>query len=243
MEHIQNIKDSREALILFEELKAVGLFAEAQVMFELHRLSDHAQPIMQQQISGQRQHATGHFLQLPLPLDRVCLVCDLATLEQVEAHFSRLQSPGGCNVVVAVDAEWREGANVTGASILQIATNSHVFIVDFLADWSDPVARNRLKDFLSAVFGRRDIIKVGWDFGKADMQQLRATADGFFADCFDSRSVVSVLDLPRMIETLFNANLLPTVKSGLEMGKKHGTCAWYFYVFVVLVIIFFFFFF
>lgn len=222
----QILKGPQSALLLFEELKLAGQFAEAQKVFQIYQLKDRTQPVTQQQIDQQLEHATEHFLQLPLHLNRVSFIHDLDSLTQAELHFSELNR-AGAPIIVAVDVEWRDFDDtngITGASILQIATGADVFIVDFLADWTDTrsSSKTRLKTFLSMIFGRKDIIKIGWDFGSSDIKQLRASANGYFSGCFDSSTIESVVDLNRAIKILYDAELLPTVKPSLEMGKKHG---------------------
>jgi hypothetical protein len=142
--------------------------------------------------------------------------------------------------VVGLDAEWRavmyEDANKEdgeGASILQLAVWSSVFIFDLRESGllvkqqtthggkTPDVIRDGFlaalgtRELLGTLFVQPDIVKVGWDFSNADLTMLKRAGGGLFARSFDE--VIGLVDLALLYKSVLRQDM------STETGKGTHT--------------------
>ena len=119
-----------------------------------------------EELALQAQKDERQYLTLSLAPERVVFVKDLVGLKLAETVLGIGSSNEGAASqstvqYVGLDSEWSSRADVTGASILQVSTTSHVFIFDVAyAQARDPRAQ-RTRWLLTELFQRPDIIKLG----------------------------------------------------------------------------------
>ena len=140
--------------------------------------------------------------------------------------------------VVGLDAEWRavmyEDAGKEdgeGASILQLAVWSSVFIFDLRESGLLVTQQTKgggpgmmrdgflaalgTRELLCALFAQPDIVKVGWDFNNADLSMLKRAGGGLFAQSFDE--VIGLVDLAVLYKTVLRKGM------GTSPGTGTGT--------------------
>jgi hypothetical protein len=129
-------------------------------------------------------------LQLPLEIEHVIFVNDMATLERANQAILNIVDSAGQEVVtrggehvrlipmVGLDVEWKfetpeaEEEVPQGAALLQIATYSHVLLFDLFTASSNAELQAAMDRVLTELFTNPLIVKVGFAFDKADIQML-----------------------------------------------------------------------
>jgi hypothetical protein len=131
------------------------------------------------------------FLELPLPLSNVIVVDDDDSLQfayEVLMYEDKVTR-------IALDAEWRPTRTTgphgktafTRCALLQIACDSHVFLLDLLA-----LEMDDLEELLAFLLDNDAILKLGFRLD-GDLQRLRLSYPD--TTCFDADEVQHVLDL------------------------------------------------
>lgn len=134
---------------------------------------------------------------------------------------------------VGIDAEWpafsgMHNKGVTECSILQIACADRVFVFDMRVLSPYPFRQMKKKDAQLSELARRslfqlfndpNIVKVGWDFNKADLQVLQAASQGYFRACFTE--INSLLDLQTLLAAYKSDYALETDMQALSRGCEY----------------------
>jgi hypothetical protein len=90
--------------------------------------------------------------------------------------FKHVHNPE-CTALVGIDVEWRavlpsgQTEVLTGASLLQISTHTHAYLVDMRLPVHHEATRF-IRLLLSLIFSNPYIAKVSWDFSNADLNMV-----------------------------------------------------------------------
>lgn len=232
---------------LFHCLVQAHMFEEADEMFHKFKLLGQVEQVSAGQREQQRISQQSTYLALPVPPERVVVVHDLSTLNlafQVLGlqDLNRRQtgeavSEMSCPLLVGVDVEWRaeilrkgltsRAANI-GASLLQVATASDIFLFDLPA-LARPATRTRSLVLLQLFFESPDIVKLVWSFDKSDLRMLRQAANGAFKSAFSKPK--GVLELCNVFGGGSKGNL-PSLSTacqqslGRPLNKSQQTSNW-----------------
>ena len=117
---------------------------------------------------------------------------------------------------------------VPECSILQIACADRVFIFDMRVLSPYPFRQTKKKDAQLSELARRslfqlfndpNIVKIGWDFDKADLQVLQAASQGYFRACFTE--INGLLDLQTLLAAYKSDYGLETDMQALSRGCEY----------------------
>ena len=115
-----------------------------------------------------------NFHSLRLPDDSVTMVSDAETLTNcIDAVLEQSD-------VVGIDAEWLFTRNLSDAhdiALLQLATNSNVYLLDMISVSSDPSLQEMVAEFLKKLFFSQQHIKVGFGL-REDLRKISSSLSG-----------------------------------------------------------------
>ena len=207
---------------LFHLLTRLGMYSEASCIFDQFNLeAQSVAPVSQDKLAQQEAEEKAKYLQLP-PSVKVVTVDSLSSIAEAAniLGFETLPQGGfttrrrsGAVQFVAVDSEWpasvrpSEQQEEQGATLLQIATEDHVLLFDFVAlQTTDAETQQDGVNLLTALFHSQSVVKVGWSFNESDLSMLRRSGrDKQFVDVFAFKRVSSVLDLNRMLVAMYGS--------------------------------------
>uniref|UniRef100_A0A7S4D4X0 3'-5' exonuclease domain-containing protein n=1 Tax=Heterosigma akashiwo TaxID=2829 RepID=A0A7S4D4X0_HETAK len=134
----------------------------------------------------------GPILSLPDPLPDVRVVDSMAGLLAME---QRLMFISGAECLqVGLDAEWRPFSNEqkpTKCALLQVASRTHIFLLDLLGLEEEEDSSKKLDCLLSWLFSSPEILKLGYGF-QGDVERLRWSYPG--KNCYFCR-IANFFDL------------------------------------------------
>ncbi|CAD5214751.1 unnamed protein product [Bursaphelenchus xylophilus] len=136
-------------------------------------------------------------LRLPVGVD-VFVVDNAFKLACIEHNLRSAQSNGKYSVIVGLDAEWSAYVLTSRASIIQIAFEKTVCLVDL--DQIDD--HGALTDFMNRLFLDEKILKIGFRFGE-DLVQIRRR----LPSCNSLYEPESLVCIARIIEELIRITL------------------------------------
>jgi len=118
-------------------------------------------------------------------------------------------------IIVGIDVEWRASTRVAehGASILQVATDSVVFIFDMNALGHRKIQSSKI--LIGKILSSKHIIKLGWSFDVADIGQLKTSSSGYFKSSVEHVAMVVSLNelvfLEKSLRTESSATSTPSL--------------------------------
>lgn len=201
-------------------------------------------PVSTSAIAAQEEHERTTYLQLPIASHDILMVNGLSSVllaagglgfkadfDSARASYS-FRRENESREFVGVDSEWRaemrrsgdSGAEQDGAALLQIAVRNKVYLFDLtaLADRLDGTGRTTAtttRTLLTSLFQSPSIVKVGFSFGPSDLHMLRLAGSGAFAAAFVPGCTSSILELDRMIPSMYCINSRGSIRPLLE-GKS-----------------------
>ncbi|KAI1705041.1 3'-5' exonuclease domain-containing protein [Ditylenchus destructor] len=129
---------------------------------------------------------TEDFLQIPEHVEIVFVNC-ISTLKALEQNIVKCQSSDF--PFIGLDAEWSKYAGRSRASILQIALEHKIFVLDLDAFY----AEHRLVELLDKILLSEDLIKIGFQFSE-DLYQIRQRIPKCFS-LFQPKNVICIQKL------------------------------------------------
>ncbi|CAD5210808.1 unnamed protein product [Bursaphelenchus okinawaensis] len=161
-----------------------------------------------------RQPPEGEYLKLPADVD-IFFVDNAMKLACIEHNLRGIQRTGRYTAVVGLDAEWSAYVLTSRASIIQIAFEKMVCIIDL--DQIDDHAA--LTEFMDRLFLDENILKIGFHFGE-DLVQIRRR----LPNCNSLYEPESLICISRVVEKLISIttarNLNPEKFINLEKAKE-----------------------
>jgi hypothetical protein len=133
----------------------------------------------------------------------------------------------------------RKRRGCTGASILQVATTSHVLIFDYSVledtllnasistecvnpDEDFTLTCTLFNDILTHIFCSEDIVKVVWDFSKSDVHKLEDAVGGYFGAAIAKRK--SILEMTAFVKAVQTASGQDKIIGGKKTGGLSYAC-------------------
>ena len=215
---------------LFNQLKSEGRFVEAQSLYEENRLEfsqSGIEPVDLKCIEAQDSKARETFLQLPSSV-KIFVVDNMSSLSLV-AESLLIENEFR---FVGVDSEWvagdmRNNADTdseTGASILQMATASRIYIFDLETLALSDETLSYSTEILTAIFYSQSFVKLGWSFG-TDISMLQRASRSSFARVFDAQRIQTVVDLNKVMVSIYarQSSLRPSF-SKIKACSLSDTC-------------------
>jgi hypothetical protein len=221
---------------LYNYLREMCMYKESNVVylkFNLQRYPDSVIPTTSLELKEQINILNTTYLLLKVPNNNIIIVDSISKIIQAaqllglenclnndENNDYFINNENQPKIYVGLDAEWKANMNpkipIGGASILQVAILSHVFIFDLntLGSESSLVNINKKNDkdnktiiiytnrLLSTLFQSEHIIKVGWGFNNSDISMLRISANGKFSSSF--QNIRKLLELEKIILIYFS---------------------------------------